>query len=118
MLINLTNVSYGYDDTLVFYGVNATVNEGDRIGLVGINGAGKTTLINVLLKNLECVDGDVFHKSNLRVGYLAQNSLVYHRVYRQGYLYPYPLSTIQRREQRLRQHSRQPAECDHTSRSI
>ena len=74
MLINLTNVSYGYDDTLVFYGVNATINEGDRIGLVGINGAGKTTLINVLLKNLECVDGDVFHKSNLRIGYLAQNS--------------------------------------------
>ena len=73
MLLSLKDVGFGYDDNLIFSGVNLTVNEGERVGLIGANGEGKTTLINLMLGNLDAVSGEITTKNGIRIGYLEQN---------------------------------------------
>ena len=53
MLLSLEGVSFGYDDKTILKDVTVTINEGDRIGLIGVNGAGKTTLLNVIAGDIE-----------------------------------------------------------------
>ncbi len=74
MLLSLENVSFGYDDKLILEGLNLTVNESDRIGLIGKNGIGKSTLLHVLLGKLLPDEGGISKKGGLRIGFLAQNS--------------------------------------------
>lgn len=73
MLINLNDVSFGYDDRLIFSSVNLCLNEGERVGLIGANGEGKTTLIKLILGKLDAVSGEITIKNGIRVGYLEQN---------------------------------------------
>ena len=73
MLISLNNVSKGFLDKKVLKNITLAVNDKDRIGLLGINGVGKSTLLNIISGNLECDDGTIASKPNLRIGYLKQN---------------------------------------------
>ncbi len=73
MLITLSSVNFGYGDNLILTDVNFSVNEGERVGLVGENGAGKTTLIKLILGELYPDSGEIVKKNGLRIGYLAQN---------------------------------------------
>lgn len=73
MLITLQNINKGFLDKSILKNINLTVNEKDRIGLLGINGVGKTTLLNIISGNLEYDDGMVALKPNIRIGYLKQN---------------------------------------------
>lgn len=59
--------------TPILTGVSATINEKDKIGMIGTNGAGKTTLMRMLVGELDWDQGDIFKKSDLRMGYLKQN---------------------------------------------
>lgn len=74
MLIQLQNIGVSFGENLIFKNIDASVNERDRIGLIGYNGAGKTTLLNVLTKKLVAETGELFVKRNLRIGFLEQNS--------------------------------------------
>lgn len=67
-------ISFG-DDTVLEH-VNLTVNERDRMGVVGTNGAGKTTLIRILIEEYKETEGIFFVHSKIRnsIGYLPQNS--------------------------------------------
>ena len=76
MLISLNNLTFGYDDVTVLEDVDVTVNENDRIGLVGVNGSGKSTLIKLMLGFLHADWGEVLKKSELSVGYLPQNAVL------------------------------------------
>lgn len=73
MLISLNNISKSFLDKSILKCVNLTVNDKDRIGLLGINGVGKTTLLNIITGNLECDDGTIALQKDLRIGYLKQN---------------------------------------------
>lgn len=73
MLITLNNVSKGFSDKSILKNINLSVNENDRIGLLGVNGVGKTTLLNIISGALDCDDGTVSRKPNLCIGYLKQN---------------------------------------------
>lgn len=73
MLISLQNINKGFLDKSILTNINLTVNEKDRIGLLGVNGVGKTTLLNIISGNLEYDDGTLAIKPNLRIGYLKQN---------------------------------------------
>lgn len=73
MLISVDNVTFDYGGNLIFKDVSFSINEGDRIALIGANGEGKTTLIKVILSQLEPSDGEVFKKSGIKIGYLEQN---------------------------------------------
>jgi ATP-binding cassette subfamily F protein 3 len=48
------------------------VFRGQRIAIVGGNGVGKTTLLRTLLGELDALDGEIRHGSNVEIGYLSQ----------------------------------------------
>lgn len=73
MLITLQNINKSFLDKSILKGINLTVNEKDRIGLLGINGVGKTTLLNIISGALEYDEGTLSTKPNIRIGYLKQN---------------------------------------------
>ena len=74
MQITLDNIGKSFGSDLIFRGVNARVEDRDRIGLVGINGAGKTTLLNIITGDLEPDEGTVTRGSGLSIGYQRQNA--------------------------------------------
>ena len=54
-LITLESISKQYSERLLLDRVSLLVNEGDRIGLIGINGSGKSTFLR-LVAGLEAPD--------------------------------------------------------------
>jgi len=72
MLITLENVGKSWGIDVILQKINAVVNEGDRIGIIGENGAGKTTLLNLLMGILENDEGEIIFDDNATVGYLKQ----------------------------------------------
>ena len=73
MLITLQNINKSFLDKSILKDVNLTINEKDRVGLLGINGVGKTTLLNIISGALEYDEGTLARKPNIRIGYLRQN---------------------------------------------
>jgi ATPase subunit of ABC transporter with duplicated ATPase domains len=72
-VISLDRVSKGYGAAgALFTDVSVGLDEGDRVGVVGLNGAGKSTLLRVLTRTEEPDDGRVTHRRGLRVGALPQ----------------------------------------------
>ena len=72
-LLTVENLSKSYGIRTLFAGVSFGVDEGDKIGLIGVNGTGKSTLLRVLA-GLETADGGrVTCGSGLRIEYLPQN---------------------------------------------
>ena len=76
MLISVNNgtVFFGAND--VFENVDFSINENDKIALVGRNGSGKTTLLKVLMGEVELSSGQLIKPARINVGYLNQNSLL------------------------------------------
>lgn len=74
MLISLDNISKYYGATLILEKINLTIEDNDRIGLIGVNGAGKSTLLNIIEGSLEFEEGERALGSGLTMGFLKQNS--------------------------------------------
>jgi len=73
MLLSAENLHFGFNGGSLLENVCFSLNEGDRVGLIGANGEGKTTLIRLILGELEPESGSLFRKNGIRIGYLAQN---------------------------------------------
>ncbi len=73
MLISADNIHFGFNGGSLLESVCFSLNEGERVGLIGGNGEGKTTLIRLILGELETESGELFRKNGIRIGYLAQN---------------------------------------------
>ncbi len=73
MLINLKNISKSFLDKTILSDISLSINDKDRIGLLGVNGAGKSTLLNIIAGILEYDFGEISYKKNLTIGYLKQN---------------------------------------------
>ena len=73
MLISCENMSFGFQGNPLLERVAFSLNETDRVGLIGGNGEGKTTLIRLILGELEPESGVIFRKNGIKIGYLAQN---------------------------------------------
>ncbi|MGL4571148.1 MAG: ABC-F family ATP-binding cassette domain-containing protein [Clostridium sp.] len=63
--------SYGIQDVLK--DITLSVNEGDKVGIIGPNGEGKSTLFKILSKHITPDDGDMFIDRNKTIGYLSQH---------------------------------------------
>ncbi|MFI3164399.1 MAG: ABC-F family ATP-binding cassette domain-containing protein [Bacillota bacterium] len=74
MIVSIENGKFHYLDRLIFENVSASLDEQDKIGLIGENGAGKTTLIKLILGGLELDSGHIFKKNGISIGYLPQNA--------------------------------------------
>lgn len=64
------NKSYGVEQVLE--DVSFTVNEGERIGIVGVNGAGKSTLFRIIAGEIPADSGELFFARDKSLGYLKQ----------------------------------------------
>lgn len=72
--INHGTVFFGAND--VFEDIDFTINENEKIALVGRNGSGKTTLLQVISGEIELTRGDLIRNSRLNIAYLKQNALI------------------------------------------
>ena len=77
MLLQLKNLTKSFGSQAVLDKINLTVNERDRLGIVGVNGAGKTTLFNLISGALEAEAYEnppdaIYKKKGLKIGYLKQ----------------------------------------------
>ncbi|MBE7079275.1 MAG: ABC-F family ATP-binding cassette domain-containing protein [Clostridiales bacterium] len=73
MLISVDNLTFGFNGETLLEKLCFTINEGDRVGLIGGNGEGKTTLLRLILSQLDKESGTLFVKNGIKIGYLAQN---------------------------------------------
>ncbi len=72
MLLSFDNVTFSYNGEPVLSNVSFTLNEKERVGLLGGNGEGKTTLLRVLVGELVPEQGTVT-RGKFRIGYLEQS---------------------------------------------
>ena len=72
-LITIEHVSKSYTERMLFDDVSLGINEGDRIGIIGINGTGKSTFLKILAGLEEPDAGTVIKGKDVRIAYLPQN---------------------------------------------
>ncbi|MFG0245882.1 MAG: ABC-F family ATP-binding cassette domain-containing protein [Phycisphaerales bacterium JB052] len=72
-LLIARNLSKAYPSNELFDGVSLTVDDDERVGLIGPNGSGKTTLLKVIGGLIEPDVGTVERKRGLRAVYLDQD---------------------------------------------
>ena len=73
MLLSAEHISINFGMRQLLQDVNLYVNEGDKIGIIGINGTGKSTFLKVLSGTLPPDEGTLTRNPNLQVCYLPQN---------------------------------------------
>ena len=72
-LLEIKNLSAGYDNNIVLENISMEVFSGDFIGVIGPNGGGKTTLIKTILGLIKPVSGEMnLFISRTNIGYLPQ----------------------------------------------
>ena len=72
-LISIENISKAYSEKQLLNNINLGINDGDKIGLIGINGTGKTTLLKIIAGIEEPDDGRVIKGVNVNIEYLPQD---------------------------------------------
>lgn len=72
-IITLENINKSYSEKVLLNNVSLGINDGDKIGLIGINGAGKSTLLKIVGGKEEFFDGNITKGKNVRIEYLSQN---------------------------------------------
>lgn len=72
-LISAENISKSYSEKILLDNINIGINEGDKIGIIGINGTGKSTLLKIIA-GIEIPDeGKVITGNSVKIEYLSQN---------------------------------------------
>ena len=72
-IINIEHISKVFGGKTIFEDASYGVQEGDKVGIIGINGTGKTTLLR-LVAGLETPDeGQIVRQNGLKIAYVPQN---------------------------------------------
>lgn len=71
-LLNVEKMSKSYTEKVLFDQVTLGINEGDKIGVIGINGTGKSTLLKIIAGLEEPDEGSAVKGKSITVEYLAQ----------------------------------------------
>jgi len=72
ILLTAQNISKTYMERKVLDDVSFFLNEGDKVGIIGINGTGKSTLLKILAGAEEADGGDIIRTNGIRISYLPQ----------------------------------------------
>ena len=72
-LMTLENISKSYSEKTLLKDISLGINEGEKIGLIGVNGTGKSTLLKIIAGAEECDFGTITKSNKVRVEYLPQN---------------------------------------------
>lgn len=71
--LSVSNLKKTYGVDVIFDNVSFTINEREKVGIVGKNGAGKTTLFNIISDIEKADSGDIFISKDSSIGYMSQN---------------------------------------------
>lgn len=74
IILSCNNLSKSFGIDVILDHISFSVNQGDKVGIVGANGAGKTTLFRILTGQYPHDAGDIYLSKNLSIGYLEQTS--------------------------------------------
>lgn len=72
-LVQFNEVSKQFVGQSILEKISFTIDNKDKIGLIGLNGAGKSTIIKIMLGKERIDSGNVFVNNNIVIGYLSQN---------------------------------------------
>ena len=76
MLLSAEHLSINFGMKQLLTDVNFYLNEGDKVGIIGINGTGKSTFLKVLAGSLEADAGRITRNPNVQISYLPQNPVM------------------------------------------
>ena len=72
-IINIEHISKIYGEKTIFDDASFGIQEGDRIGIVGINGTGKSTLLKMIAGEATPDSGQIIRQNGLKIAYVPQN---------------------------------------------
>ena len=72
-LMTLENISKSYSEKILLKNISLGINEGEKIGIIGVNGTGKSTLLKIIAGVEVPDDGTIIKANRVRVEYLPQN---------------------------------------------
>ena len=72
-ILNIEHISKIYGEKVIFEDASFGVQEGDKVGIIGINGTGKSTLLKMLAGEEVPETGQIIMQNNIRLAYLPQN---------------------------------------------
>lgn len=72
-ILQVENLYKTYGDKVLFDHISFTIEEKQRIGLIGVNGTGKSTLLKVIARIESADEGEITHANSMRVEYLPQD---------------------------------------------
>lgn len=72
-LLTIENMTKSYTDRILFNNVNFSIEEGEKIGVIGVNGTGKSTLLKIVAGLEDTELGTVTKGNQVYIRYLAQN---------------------------------------------
>ena len=72
-LINIENLTKSYTERKLFNGASFSLQEGEKVGIIGINGTGKTTLLKMIIGEEETDEGMVTIANHVVIRYLPQH---------------------------------------------
>lgn len=71
--ISVNDLSFAFGTNIILDKISFSLDEKDKLGVIGVNGCGKSTLFKLILGELEPADGDVFISKGKTVGFLRQD---------------------------------------------
>ena len=83
IILSCKNIKKSYGIDVILKNVAFTVQENEKVGIVGVNGAGKSTILKIISGDIEMESGEIFIGRNTSIGYMSQdfsfesNSTVY-----------------------------------------
>jgi ATP-binding cassette subfamily F protein uup len=74
-ILTMKGITKAFTDKVLFDRADFSINEGDKIGIIGVNGTGKSTLLKVIAGLEEVDEGEYAKGRNCRINYLPQNPI-------------------------------------------
>lgn len=74
LVLSCSNISKTYGIDPILEDISFNVQNGDKIGIIGLNGSGKTTLLNIISGELYSDSGDIYIQRDIKLGYLKQHT--------------------------------------------
>lgn len=76
LVLSCSNISKSYIIDTILDSLSFTVEDGDKIGVIGLNGSGKTTLFNILAGEITQDSGEIYVQKGMKIGYLKQHTKI------------------------------------------
>lgn len=72
-IINIEHISKIYGEKTIYEDASFGIQQGDKIGIVGINGTGKSTLLRMIAGEETPDEGQIIRQNGLKIAYIPQN---------------------------------------------